>query len=128
MAYRAVEDWMEDPLIDKIAGVAYTAINHWNIRTQQTFDHPWDILPQDYRDHIKLVVARAFAEMKTPTAKQLHERCYEDGLASGWTYGAEMDRKNKRHPDVQPWAKLSPDQRMKDHIMSGIIRAFLEGS
>lgn len=128
MPYRAIEQWMADPLIDKIAAVAYTAINRWNIDTKQEFSHPWDLMPQDYRDHIKIVVARAFADMKTPSAKQLHERCFEDGTAAGWKYGAVVDRKLKLHPDLKPWANLTTDQRMKDHIMSAVIRAFLEGS
>lgn len=128
MAYRTVEDWMADPLMEKIAHVAYNAIFAWCIQTKQEMEYRWQDLSPDFQDHIKVVIARCFAEMKAPTGKQLHERCYEDSLAAGWTYGEKMDRKKKKHPEVQPWEKLSPDQRMKDHIMSGIIRAFLEGS
>lgn len=128
MTYRTVEQWITDPLINIIAHVAYDAVREWCVSTKQDAGPLWDFLSDDYQDHIKIVVARAFADMKTPTAKQLHERCLADGLASGWTYSEKVDRKKKKHPDVQPWEKLTPDQRMKDHIMSGIIRAFLEGS
>lgn len=128
MPYRTIEQWMEDPLIDKIACVAYTAIRTWCIRTKQEVSPEWTDLPDDYADHIKIVVARAFADMKTPSAKQLHERCLKDGKTAGWGYGAQVDREKKLHPDILPWEQMTMDQRMKDHIFSAVIRAFLEGS
>lgn len=127
MPRKTVEEWVDDPLIEKIARVSYAAMREWCIVTNQEIAGPWDKLSIHHHEHLKIIVARAFVNMKVPTAKELHDRCYEDGMEAGWTQADKIDLRNKQHPDVVPWAMMSTDQRMKDFLMSSILRAFLEG-
>lgn len=124
---RKLEEWMEDPQVDKIAQVCYAAMREWSIVTGQDVAGPWKQLSVHHHAHVRKVVAQAFASTYVPTAKELHQECYADGLAAGWTSGPTIDLANKRHPDVVTWEKLSFDQRMKDFILSSILRAFIEG-
>lgn len=127
MPKKSIGEWMNDPLAEKIAQVAYAAIQEWCVVTKQEFNVPWAHLSPDYQNHIKVVVARAFTAMEVPTAKELHARCLAEGINAGWTHGDHVDRKKKTHPDILPWEKLSFDQRMKDFLFSNILRAFIEG-
>lgn len=125
---KTLEEWLRDPLVNNIARVAYSAIREWCIASGQEYTDVWDNLPPKYQDHVRLVVARAFFTMEVPRPRQLHEACLEEGIANGWTYGEKVDREKKQHPDISPWIKLSMDQRIKEHLMSAIIGAFLEGA
>ncbi len=125
---KSAHEWMKDPLVDKIAHVSYTAMREWSIITRQPIASPWDELSEDYKDHMRMVVARSFVNMEVPTGKQLHDNCLKEALESGWTYAEKVNRKAKQHPDIRSWQALSIDQRIKEHIFSGIMKAFLEGT
>lgn len=118
----------KDVTVEAMARVVYAAIREWCIITHQPVDYTWADLPVKYKNHLINAVSEAFHNMKTPTGKQLHETCLKQALEGGWKYGEKVDRPNRVHPDILPWEKLSFNQRMKDHLFSVIIRAFLEGS
>lgn len=125
---KTTKDWVDDPLIEKIAAVCYAAIREWCIQTKQPIDYPWENLSPAYRTHVKIVVARCFADMTVPSGKVLHQRCMKEGMDGGWTYGEVVDKAKKRHPDILPWEKLSMEQRIKEHIFSAVIKSFFEGT
>lgn len=123
---KSLEDWQKDPLVEKVARVAYAAIREWCLITSQPIAGPWGQLSNAHHGHVNKVIAKCFYDLKVPSGKELHETCLTDGIASGWVYG-DYNPAARVHPDILPWNKLSTDQRMKDIIMSNIIKAFLEG-
>lgn len=125
---KTVEQWLEDPLTERIARVFYAAVREWNDITRQPIGNAWPVLNKAKKDHLKIVVARALMTMKIPSAKELHERCFEDAVAAGWRYGPHEDRQNKLHPDIVPWSQLSFESRMKEYIIASIMSAFIEGN
>lgn len=57
----------------------------------------------------------------TPEAS--HESWLEHRLADGWVYGPEKDEAAKTHPCLIPYDELPPQQRIKDVLFVGIVRA-----
>ena len=57
------------------------------------------------------------------TPEQSHEGWLREKEATGWVYGPVKDPEKKKHPCFLPYAKLSPEQRMKDALFVGTVRA-----
>lgn len=128
---KTMEQWMDDPLIEKVSRVIYAAIREWCTATGQPIDNDsntgeWVCLPLNYQNHVKRVVATYFDSMKVPTAKELHDDCLNVAVKGGWLHG-EFNRKRKTHPDILPWQELSFVQRQKDYIFAALLRSYLEG-
>jgi hypothetical protein len=65
--------------------------------------YDWDEEPAQLSD----APVEAMAELE-------HVRWCRDRRARGWQYGPERDNKRKRHPLLQPWTDLPPDQRRRN--------------
>jgi RyR domain len=55
------------------------------------------------------------AALQTSDAER-HESWMQMHIEQGWTYGAELDPANKRHPNLKPWDELPPSTRSKARI------------
>jgi len=53
-----------------------------------------------------------------------HENWLKEKAEAGWTYGAVKDVEKKRHPCFLPYEELPNEQKLKDFIFVGIVRAF----
>lgn len=51
-------------------------------------------------------------------AKNTHERWAEEKYKEGWSYGEELDHKEKKHPDLIPYEHLSELKKDYDRITS----------
>jgi hypothetical protein len=47
-------------------------------------------------------------------AESEHRRWCEERLADGWTYGRDIDPREKRHPDLVSWSELGESRRELD--------------
>jgi len=55
--------------------------------------------------------------------EQSHESWLAEKRATGWKYGPRKDPEKKEHPCFVPYAELPPEQRVKDAIFVGVVRA-----
>jgi len=56
-----------------------------------------------------------FTSDETETlARQEHDRWVNEKLSRGWTYGSEIDEKQRIHNCIMPWEQLSDSQKEKD--------------
>lgn len=58
------------------------------------------------------------------TAEQSHQSWLDFKQAHGWTYGKVKDEATKTHPCFLPYEELPPEQKLKDHLFSAIIKTF----
>ena len=58
------------------------------------------------------------------TAEQSHQSWLDFKAARGWTYGEVKDEDAKTHPCFVPYEELPPEQKLKDHLFSAIIKTF----
>ena len=57
-------------------------------------------------------------------AERSHDAWVFARLQQGWTYGAELDRGLKRHPNLVPFSKLPEHEKLKDYLFLSICDAF----
>lgn len=59
------------------------------------------------------------------TPEQSHESWLDEKERTGWCYGPEKDVERKTHPCFMPYAELPPEQKVKDALCVGVVRAIL---
>lgn len=84
---------------------------------------PWEQAPEWQRDSAIAGVAGALSDY---TPEQSHESWLEHKRADGWVYGPTKDPSRKQHPCMVPYADLPPEQRAKDALFTGVVRAAAE--
>jgi len=93
---KSIEEWRDDVLVHKIMRVTHDALIRWCILND-------DINTRITSEVILEWTAKAFHDMKAPTAKELASYI------------------------PTQWNALSFSDRMQYHIISSMLRAFLEG-
>lgn len=61
------------------------------------------------------------------SAEDSHKSWLEEKKKDGWKYGKVKDVEKKEHPCYVPYADLPEEQKIKDYIFSGIVKAFVDG-
>lgn len=60
------------------------------------------------------------------TPEDSHKNWMREKFKTGWEYGEEKDIENKFHPCLMPYEDLPVEQKIKDSIFIGVVRAFLK--
>jgi len=63
--------------------------------------------------------------MEGNTPEQSHQLWLDTKRAQGWTHGKVKDAEAKTHPCFLPYEELPPEQKLKDHLFSAIIKTFV---
>ena len=81
---------------------------------------PWETAPvwQSAESGVRAILADP-----TTTPEQSHEGWTAVKVADGWVYGPVKDADAKTHPCLVPYSELPPEQRAKDAIFGGVVRA-----
>lgn len=63
--------------------------------------------------------------LKNPDSKpsHSHEEWLKEKQATGWKYGLVKDPEKKEHPCFVPYDELPSDQKAKDALFVGIVKA-----
>lgn len=82
----------------------------------------WDDAPQWQKDS---AISGVRFVLMNPTAgpEASHEEWSRHKLEQGWTYGPVKDAEAKQHPCLIPWTGLPASQRMKDVLLTAIVRS-----
>ena len=83
---------------------------------------PWEEAPEWQRASA-LMGVQAILNNPATTPEMSHEGWSAQKIADGWTYGPTKDATLKQHPCLVPYAALPPEQRAKDAIFGGVVRA-----
>lgn len=83
---------------------------------------PWDEAPVWQRESAVAGVEFALGHPHATPALS-HQRWVDRKVAEGWTYGEAKDATAKTHPCLLPWDKLPLEQRIKDALFLGVVRA-----
>lgn len=114
---------MNNTQIETCARAAHEANRAWCLAHGDTSQPAWEDAPQWQRDSaidgVKGVLAGNGPE-------QSHERWLEHKRKDGWVYGPAKDPAKKEHPCMVPYAELPPEQRAKDGVFVGVVRAMAQ--
>lgn len=82
----------------------------------------WEEAPQWQKDS---AIAGVEMHLADPHAgpEASHKSWMKKKANEGWKYGPNKDPENKLHPCMVPFGELSPEQRAKDYIFMGVVRA-----
>lgn len=82
----------------------------------------WYDAPGYQRDESTASVTEALTDPgRTP--EQNHQGWMDRLRADGWRYGEVKNAEVKTHPCLVPWDELPEDQKYKDRVFIGIVRA-----
>lgn len=85
---------------------------------------PWDQAPANIRqsaiDGVRFITKHPNAP---PSAS--HENWLKFKEADGWVYGPVKDPDKKTHPCMVPFEELPQEQRSKDYLFNGVVKAVL---
>ena len=111
-----------DPLVLAIARVAHEVNMAYceglGDKTQTT----WEKAPRWQQESAVLGV-KLHLENPDAGAAASHEAWAKHKLAEGWTYGRVKDPIKKEHPCLVPFTDLPQEQKLKDFIFRGVVRA-----
>lgn len=109
---------------EQIAAVCHDANRRYCIALGDTTQPVWEEAPEWQRQSaingVQFHIDNRFAH-----GIDSHENWMREKLANGWKYGPVKDPERKEHPCLMPYHELPLDQRIKDSIFVGVVRAIL---
>lgn len=115
-----VSESRREAIIEACARAAYEANRAYCITLGDRSFGPWETAPEWQRDSARNGIPGALAGN---TPEQSHESWLAEKERAGWVYGPIKDPELKQHPCMVPYAQLPPEQRAKDGIFLGVVRA-----
>ena len=83
---------------------------------------PWEGAPEWQKDSCIKGVKFSIDNPVAPVSAQ-HEAWLKDKEADGWKYGNVKDPDKKEHPCCVPYDELPAEQRVKDALFVGVVKA-----
>lgn len=109
--------------IEQVALVCHETNRAYCEMLGDTSQLPWDHAPEWQRQSAIKGVRFALANPDAgPSAS--HDSWLKEKAETGWAYGPTKDAEKKLHPCFVPYEQLPPEQRLKDSLFIGIVRAF----
>jgi hypothetical protein len=114
---------MDDVLsVEDIAEVCHEANRAYCAALGDFSQLPWDEAPDWQRKSAEKGVRFTVDNPGAPPSAS-HDSWLEEKRATGWKYGPVKDPEKKEHPCFLPYGDLPIEQRRKDHLFQGVVRA-----
>lgn len=82
----------------------------------------WNDAP-DWQKESAIAGIQAYIDDPSITPEQSHEGWLKLKQETGWKYGEVKDAEKKEHPCFVPYSELPPEQKVKDALFLGIVKA-----
>ena len=113
---------MDETTIENIAGVCHEA-NRAYCATLGDTSHPtWENALEWQKEPVRNGVRFALANPGVTPAES-HANWLAEKAASGWKFGPVKDLGKKEHPCFLPYEEMPEEQKRKDAIFLGVVRA-----
>ncbi len=110
---------------EQIARVAHEVIRAYCQALGDDSQPAWEDAPQWQRDSAMLGV-KLHRENPHASASATHESWMAHKVAEGWVCGPEKCPDLKQHPCIVPFDELPEEQKAKDYIFRGVVRALAQ--
>ena len=111
---------MNEAQSDTIARACHEANRAWCLHHGDTSQVAYDDAPDNIKESARSGVSLAL----TASPREQHEAWSRFKIADGWTFGAVKDAVAKTHPCLVDYDDLPPEQKAKDAVYIGVVRAF----
>jgi hypothetical protein len=111
--------------IEEIAWVAHGTNRIYCLTQGDLSQPPWQAAPTWQR---KSAINGVQFHIDNPDAgcSGSHENWLKEKAADGWVYGEVKDPEKKEHPCCVPYEDLPAEQKVKDALFVGVVRALKE--
>lgn len=83
----------------------------------------WNERETDFKEQfIELVSDLASGKRKFQNLEKTHDSWMKKYLEMGWKYGKQYDPANRVHPDLVPYGKLDPKEKIKDEVFLRLVK------
>lgn len=108
--------------VEEVASLCHEANRSYCQSIGDDSQPAWDDAPEWQKKSARVGV---IAHLTNPnmTAEMSHESWLNEKRNDDWSYGPVKDPVRKTHPCFLPYDQLPLEQRIKDHIFRGVIRA-----
>ena len=107
---------------EKIAQVAHETNRAYCEATGDFSQIPWDAAP-DWQKESSIAGVKFQLDNPEAGPRVQHENWLRDKHADGWKYGKVKDLEKKEHPCCVSYGELPPEQKVKDALFVGVVRA-----
>lgn len=128
----AYPSWYDEPKghhvnIEQVARVAHETNRAYCASIGDDSQKSWDEAEEWQRDSILRGVKFAI-DNPDISPSGLHDAWCRSKIAEGWKYGSVKDPIKKEHHCLVPYGELPAEQRIKDHLLIHVIKAFSEST
>lgn len=111
--------------VEQIAKMCHETNKHFTRLLGDFSQHSWEEAEKWQRESAIKGVEFALANPDAGGEAQ-HAAWSKDKLDDGWKYGEVKDATLKTHPCLVPYTELPLEQRTKDYLFQGVVRAMLQ--
>lgn len=119
-----LEEVSKDAKISACARAAHEANRAYCLALGDGSQPPWENAPDWQRNS---AVQGVYGVLAGNGPEESHAGWLAQKVADGWKLGPLKDPAKKEHPCMKPYAELPREQRLKDSIFVGTVRAMLIG-
>lgn len=113
--------------VQEIARVAHEVNRAYCASLGDTSQLPWEEAP-DWQKQSAINGVEFHLANPQSKPSDSHESWLREKERDGWKFGPVKDPAKKEHPCFVPYDDLPPEQKAKDYLFLGIVRALAEGS
>lgn len=114
---------MTDLQIELVAVACHEANRSWCLIQGDTSQRRWEDAEPWQRQS---AIAGVKFALHGSTPRKQHDAWCATKIHDGWVYGPVKDAQAKTHPCLVEYDELPPEQKAKDKIFLGVVRAFQE--
>ena len=117
--------------VKQIAVVCHEANRAYCLTLGDRSQLAWDEAPEWQRESAMKGVEFHLATLdsgKEPLPSASHDSWLAEKKAAGWKFGPVKNAETKEHPCFVPYDQLPPEQKVKDYIFCGVVKAFYDAA
>lgn len=115
----------DDENIQTIAEVAHEVNKSYCETIGDNSQPHWADAP-DWQKQSAIAGVKAIWANRELTPEQSHESWMEQKIKDGWKWGKEKNAEKKEHPCLVRYEFLNQEQRTKDHLFTGVVKAIIK--
>ena len=109
---------------EQVAGIANELNRLFCVQIGDNSQPGWEDAPDWHRNSL-ISGVKAIIDNPDSRPEESHEGWLECKRKDGWGFGPVKDAEKKEHPCFVPFSELPVEQKAKDHLFTGTVKALI---